>query len=128
MLRLPTRSTRTDTLFPYTTLFRSDGLFEADLRRGRTDAADRQRTAAVDLVVADDHIGDEGADVGQIRGLVLLDLLRVERRDRYRHIHQRFIAQARCDDDVPVRRRFRPGGRLVNITALGKATCGERGG
>src|SRR3546814_10963633 len=27
MIRRPPRSTRTDTLFPYTTLFRSDGLF-----------------------------------------------------------------------------------------------------
>src|SRR3546814_14934579 len=31
MIRRPPRSTRTDTLFPYTTLFRSD--FYADLRR-----------------------------------------------------------------------------------------------
>src|SRR3546814_16489968 len=45
-----------------------DGLFEAELRRGRTDAAERQRTYAVDLVFADDHIGDEGADIGPIRG------------------------------------------------------------
>src|SRR3546814_1359251 len=32
MLRLPPRSTRTDTLFPYTTLFRSGGLLFVDLR------------------------------------------------------------------------------------------------
>src|SRR3546814_7314712 len=32
MIRLPPRSTRTDTLFPYTTLFRSEGLAaECDL-------------------------------------------------------------------------------------------------
>src|SRR3546814_5102187 len=30
MIRRPPRSTRTDTLFPYTTLFRSDGGWEAD--------------------------------------------------------------------------------------------------
>src|SRR3546814_10991704 len=35
MLRRPPRSTRTDTLFPYTTLFRSD--------RGRVDAGERER-------------------------------------------------------------------------------------
>src|SRR3546814_13034135 len=121
MLRLPTRSTRTDTLFPYTTLFRSDGLFEADLRRGRTDAADRQRTAAVDLVVADDHIGDEGADAGQIRGLVLPDLLRFDRRDRYRHIHQRFISHARCDTDRPGRPTFRTA-RSANSPTLTNQT------
>src|SRR3546814_12669411 len=28
MIRRPPRSTRTDTLFPYTTLFRSDGIFQ----------------------------------------------------------------------------------------------------
>src|SRR3546814_8291200 len=34
MIRLPPRSTRTDTLFPYTTLFRSGDLArEADMRR-----------------------------------------------------------------------------------------------
>src|SRR3546814_15394628 len=33
MIRRPPRSTRTDTLFPYTTLFRSIG--EADIRSGR---------------------------------------------------------------------------------------------
>src|SRR3546814_2873202 len=42
MIRRPPRSTRTDTLFPYTTLFRSNG--PADLRRGRVrrQPADRQ--------------------------------------------------------------------------------------
>src|SRR3546814_15174405 len=30
MILLPPRSTRTDTLFPYTTLFRSDGVFDVD--------------------------------------------------------------------------------------------------
>src|SRR3546814_15374934 len=39
MIRRPPRSTRTDTLFPYTTLFRSEGLQGGDLVR-------RQRIAA----------------------------------------------------------------------------------
>src|SRR3546814_8197097 len=50
MIRRPPRFTRTDTLFPYTTLFRSDGLFdgvfavtqrrdEDDGKRGRQQAA-----------------------------------------------------------------------------------------
>src|SRR3546814_11643088 len=43
MIRRPPRSTRTDTLFPYTTLFRSRG-GDADLqRRGRGAARRRQR-------------------------------------------------------------------------------------
>src|SRR3546814_12376870 len=33
MIRLPTCSTRTDTLFPYTTLFRADGIAERRLHR-----------------------------------------------------------------------------------------------
>src|SRR3546814_3593446 len=38
MIRRPPRSTRTDTLFPYTTLFRSEGA-EAVHRRPRADRA-----------------------------------------------------------------------------------------
>src|SRR3546814_5302324 len=34
MIRLPPRSTRTDTLFPYTTLFRSNGPDQQDQRAG----------------------------------------------------------------------------------------------
>src|SRR3546814_19766269 len=34
MIRRPPRSTRTDTLFPYTTLFRSNGLGRQDQTRG----------------------------------------------------------------------------------------------
>src|SRR3546814_13648156 len=37
MIRRPPRSTRTDTLFPYTTLFRSDPLPELPHGRGRAD-------------------------------------------------------------------------------------------
>src|SRR3546814_1380807 len=40
MIRRPPRSTRTDTLFPYTTLFRSDG--DPRARHGRVRAHDRQ--------------------------------------------------------------------------------------
>src|SRR3546814_18064330 len=51
MIRRPPRSTRTDTLFPYTTLFRSDGMniFDGQCRRtqhdvlsGRLHRAERQ--------------------------------------------------------------------------------------
>src|SRR3546814_1175964 len=35
MIRRPPRSTRTDTLFPYTTLFRSERVGNDRLRRGR---------------------------------------------------------------------------------------------
>src|SRR3546814_4512834 len=39
MIRRPPRSTRTDTLFPYTTLFRSDFLSNRRIRGSRTAAA-----------------------------------------------------------------------------------------
>src|SRR3546814_12752294 len=41
MIRRPSRSTRTDTLFPYTTLFRSDGLSVIDAEGG-ADGAGRK--------------------------------------------------------------------------------------
>src|SRR3546814_9328717 len=43
MIRLPPRSTRTDTLFPYTTLFRSDR--EADSNAERIDRSDEPAEA-----------------------------------------------------------------------------------
>src|SRR3546814_8704483 len=48
MRRRPPRSTRTDTLFPYTTLFRSCDLAAKD-RYGRTLAACRTAPGGVDL-------------------------------------------------------------------------------
>src|SRR3546814_2128762 len=40
MIRRPPKSTRTDTLFPYTTLFRSNGCNESFQNRGRWRLAD----------------------------------------------------------------------------------------
>src|SRR3546814_12919716 len=45
MIRRPPRSTRTDTLFPYTTLFRSHRRGKADRRRGGDEADARGREA-----------------------------------------------------------------------------------
>src|SRR3546814_1523604 len=46
MIRRPPRSTRTDTLFPYTTLFRSAQYIPPRARRGpaHSDRGDRERT------------------------------------------------------------------------------------
>src|SRR3546814_14598091 len=52
MLRRPPRSTRTDTLFPYTTLFRSNASLEA-LRAARTLLDLVEPGAAVDVVIVD---------------------------------------------------------------------------
>src|SRR3546814_5347014 len=65
MIRRPPRATRTDTLFPYTTLFRSvvraledvravriAGLFDIDRRIDRTDAAGRGLVDKAAVVIA----------------------------------------------------------------------------
>src|SRR3546814_19275074 len=56
MIRRPPRSTRTDTLFPYTTLFRS----VRDV--GVEDAADRERRVGVGVVL--DHVDAGRAGAG----------------------------------------------------------------
>src|SRR3546814_17447069 len=69
MLRRPPSSTRTDTLFPYTTLFRS---FECGLRIGRGQhlgehPSQQQRRGRQDvLVVVDDHGEIEFGFVGHL--------------------------------------------------------------
>src|SRR3546814_16947948 len=50
MLRRPPRSTRTDTLFPYTTLFRSHEIFSANL--DRLDDLQSQHEAAKEALTA----------------------------------------------------------------------------
>src|SRR3546814_15956096 len=53
MIRRPPRSTRTDTLFPYTTLFRSELLLRPD--EGRADAALRVRLRRKRMARAEAH-------------------------------------------------------------------------
>src|SRR3546814_12873845 len=97
MIRRPPRSTRTDTLFPYTTLFRS-ALGQALPDLGQPDHDDRDRRAQGAALFTDDPHGPRAAVGWRWRGLVLADLdldgaallegrpdlrcLRVERRDR----------------------------------------------
>src|SRR3546814_11273928 len=52
MIRRPPRSTRTDTLFPYTTLFRSPALVGECLALGRQMLQDRKRMARRGRIVA----------------------------------------------------------------------------
>src|SRR3546814_17170912 len=65
MIRRPPRSTRTDTLFPYTTLFRSDQ-DRLDLARGEVLA-----TADYDVVEAAVHV--EEAGVVEVAGVPCLE-------------------------------------------------------
>src|SRR3546814_11368449 len=71
MIRRPPRSTRTDTLFPYTTLFRS--------QCGRGGRRVRATFAAAPSSLHPDHAID-GAPLGRTNMLVVRDLHRVERR------------------------------------------------
>src|SRR3546814_13860865 len=66
MLRRPPRSTRTDTLFPYTTLFLSIFVSGGPMESGKTEL--RGKTVALDLVdamvvAADDSYTDEEVKV-----------------------------------------------------------------
>src|SRR3546814_11382891 len=61
MIRRPPRSTRTDTLFPYTTLFRSrtqqGALADAELRQGEGAGAVRADAEAAALLRVEHHVG-----------------------------------------------------------------------
>src|SRR3546814_3632847 len=75
MIRRPPRSTRTDTLFPYTTLFRSDRIGTEDqLQPGELRAGDEApgqavgaRHVAVDAGFQIRRRDEEGADLGRHR-------------------------------------------------------------
>src|SRR3546814_18217306 len=67
MIRRPPRSTRTDTLFPYTTLFRSDGPLFAERARGAEHlqlVVGRQAIARLDLDRRN-ALGDQRVEAGQ---------------------------------------------------------------
>src|SRR3546814_8156568 len=73
MIRRPPRSTRTDTLFPYTTLFRSDGYAAAlnlDIAAGLDIAGQVCRTGRADEETAGrvDGAGARDAAVGRDEG------------------------------------------------------------
>src|SRR3546814_5250604 len=59
MIRRPPRSTRTDTLFPYTTLFRSVQIGRAGFYAGRHDRHVKERRSGVD-----DDLASGGFDQG----------------------------------------------------------------
>src|SRR3546814_15533082 len=80
MIRRPPRSTRTDTLFPYTTLFRSQILLRPragpgrQVRRSRGDLAQYPSHRAAGRVVAADDRGtadDAGSGAGDGDGAVI---------------------------------------------------------
>src|SRR3546814_16996644 len=88
MIRRPPRSTRTDTLFPYTTLFRSPA--GRDESRG--------------------HPGGRGPGVLLCAGPVKPDRL-LDRRKRRGEFRRRPLSQIRTDDEQCARRRDGDDGR-----------------
>src|SRR3546814_6829510 len=79
MLRRPPRSTRTDTLFPYTTLFRSPAELETGLKRLVIEALFSNTTAAlttgVVLTAFALHLGANNATIGLLAAIPFLTQL-----------------------------------------------------
>src|SRR3546814_14827703 len=116
MIRRPPRSTRTDTLFPYTTLFRSD-------------AAGLHEHLAIGAAV--DHIDLETVDLQAGDRIVAQDLAAVEQRAQLllrilRHAggvdHQVEIAEIRLGSvgRDQLRARIRPGSHKARSAASGE--------
>src|SRR3546814_4720188 len=106
MIRRPPRSTRTDTLFPYTTLFRSGRPVER--QRRELFAAARALFAADDeaarilaerLALAIPMIGDVERDDGDDHRLAA-DHQRLDRGARQHHLGRQFLARADRQRDV----------------------------
>src|SRR3546814_13855913 len=64
MIRRPPRSTRTDTLFPYTTLCRSSRLSRGARWPGRTASARRRRRAMLEIANVGKVFGEPGSLAG----------------------------------------------------------------
>src|SRR3546814_16490461 len=126
MIRRPPRSTRTDTLFPYTTLFRS---FEDRIAAGEVIVGERKQLLADEAAVLQSK-GAHAADlVGRRAGL-----------DAALHEQRVPAGQAvKVADALP----HPPGGRgndgrgvefrpasviLLALLQIGRATCRDRGG
>src|SRR3546814_13782618 len=133
MIRRPPRSTRTDTLFPYTTLFRSDQAYRGFLAlelidRADADAARQARPQRVDLrVIGGDYDDVAGAD--RARGAVLVGSAPLQeildcRADR-RHFLGSDLGIAFVDERHPEGTGRGPG--RSGYDKIGHASCRERG-
>src|SRR3546814_18158268 len=90
MLRRPPRSTRTDTLFPYTTLFRS-GFEKADAAQRK----DRRPLPAVGIAEARRHL-HQTLNVGDA---LFAQRIAADRGDRHRHVDEILGVLGSGDDD-----------------------------
>src|SRR3546814_15330152 len=105
MIRRPPRSTRTDTLFPYTTLFRSG------FRRAFGDIA------ILRLRHAGERAAIEGCDGRSARaGILPLNIAQTSRREQFGNVGRADrLVVAGPETDVARRRK------------IGRASCRERG-
>src|SRR3546814_11042994 len=105
MIRRPPRSTRTDTLFPYTTLFRSSACSSS------SKVEDEARQSDLEPVAADD--GALALVPGGVQQLWVLDrVIAVDLDGTERDVTEAMVAQARedLDDavDITEQSRFSP--------------------
>src|SRR3546814_12424655 len=105
MIRRPTRSTRTDTPFPYTTLFRSPVRHEA--QRGadaRLEARDRKVIVAAQAHGIARDIGERvslaGPEIGVVLGETRVLNREISREDEPRRRTRRPIGRAACRERV----------------------------
>src|SRR3546814_13642455 len=122
MIRRPPRSTRTDTLFPYTTLFRSSRAVDVELLaraigvRARDEPDDRRGDVGGDGDAAEGHFGVEMVDVG-VAG------------DRAREFFAHVADGERGGDDVDADAVFQlllGEGARQGFAEIGRASCRER--
>src|SRR3546814_19337886 len=124
MIRRPPRSTRTDTLFPYTTLFRSSrigGIEEGELRRlerllavARGHGQRLDRAVALHRSLAVLYLGPD-ADLTQLQFQVAIRVGQAEVPQRRRFSFFRLVALARVEPVLD-----------ASGNELGSAWCRER--
>src|SRR3546814_2082270 len=89
MIRRPPRSTRTDTLFPYTTLFRSGALVDIEVEVDRIERDDPRQDGLVrrdEIADGDEVAVDAAADRRPDLGVLEVELRVVESRLRALHL------------------------------------------
>src|SRR3546814_16455134 len=118
MIRRPPRSTRTDTLFPYTTLFRSVALQHVVSLRETTET--RDLVAMADCEVQ--HVLHAQRAVKLHRKLLTGQILAVHQR----HVKEPFFLHAQQPVPTLVERFAHP--RPRRTVQLGRASCRERVG
>src|SRR3546814_12965783 len=111
MIRRPPRSTRTDTLFPYTTLFRSPETRGPGKRCSKTDTIKPAFTAAPDIYAP---VRKDAIWAGRGRNLLPLD-------DWPSHFDHR--AAGSENDQKPI---FPAPQHRCRVAEIGRASCRER--